>query len=374
MVSQARWVLSLVWIFCYCAANIQDGQAQKCIEQKLSDLPSRNTSLPGTLTIKPSEVEWNIHFTLMDDSDKTACVGLEVKTGKIQLSLYKTECVEENIVDFQLWPLNYVRKSQWTMLNVTIEAENIFISTSLGESTKMVMREDDLPKGVFQVKEVRGASFSLECQVNCPGIIGSRNRGEGMLSTIREVGSSYKHFYLKPGKGFARLNFEVACETLLGYEVTVGGTDLSKEELAVLVPMEKWHNIFLEYDKENAQYSILVDYRQTKLIASGLSYCHEFKRFLVRAEGETFVSFTCDPSTGEYEAKDAVCETLVQGRHSSTTLLATILITALAVAMVIYLTLYLLGFAIRKERKTFCDDFFKIKTTNTQSAENVEMA
>ncbi|ROT65346.1 hypothetical protein C7M84_016679 [Penaeus vannamei] len=310
MASRARWVLlSLLWTLCHSASTIQDGLAQKtCLEQGPSDVPSRNTSLPGSLSIKPHEAKWRVDFALSDDSGKRACVSLEVIMEKIQLSLYNTEFAEESIADFQRWPLNYVRRGQWTLLNVTVKSNALYLSTQLSEPTKLVMPDKDLPKGVLQVTKSGGANFSLECQVNCPATIGSTDRGEGILSTIKEMRSPYEHFYLKPGKGFARLNFEIACETLLGYEVTVGETDLSKDELARLVPLERWHKIFLEYDKEGEHYNVLVDYRQAKVIGNGLSNCQEFRSFLVRAEGETFVSFICDPATGEYEAMPPACK------------------------------------------------------------------
>lgn len=353
MASRTRRVLlSLLWTFCQSVGVIQGGLAQKtCLEQGPSDVPSRSTSLPGTLTVKPNEAEWRFDFTLGDDSDKRACVSLEVIMGKIQLSLYKTECVGDNIVDFQLWPLNYVLKGQWTLLNVTVKSDALHLCTPLSESTKLVMPTGDLPQGALQVTHSLGVTFSLECQVNCPATVGSTDRGQGLLSTIKEMGNPYEHFYLKPGVGFARLNFEIACETLLGYEVTVGETDLSKEELAVLVPLERWHKIFLEYDKESQRYTVFVDYRQTKVIGSGVSHCQEFRRFLVRAEGETFVSFICDPATGQYEVKPSACEDSHQESHLATPIFAAIFITIVIVVTLSYLSLYLLGYKLQKKGK-----------------------
>ncbi|XP_047471154.1 uncharacterized protein LOC125026623 [Penaeus chinensis] len=354
MASRARWVLlSLLWTFCQSASVIQDGLVQKtCLEQGPSDVPSRNTSLPEIFTVKPNEAEWRFNFTLADDKDERACVSLEVIMEKIQLSLYKTECVGDNIVDFQLWPLNYVRRGQWTLLNVTVKSNVLYLSTPQSESTKLVISTGDLPQGVFQVTNSRGVSFSLGCQVNCPATVGSKNKGEGLLSTIKEMRSPYEHFYLKPGIGFARLNFEIACETLLGYEVTVGETDLSKDELAVLVPLEKWHKIFLEYDKESQNYAVFVDYRQTKVITNGLSHCQEFSRFLVRAEGETFVSFICDPATGEYKAKPPACEASHHETHLVKPISAAVFITIMIVVSLSYAILYLLGYRLQKKGTT----------------------
>ncbi|XP_063586398.1 uncharacterized protein LOC134763793 [Penaeus indicus] len=354
MASRARWVLlSLLWTFCQSVSVIQDGLAQKtCLEQGPSDVPSRNISLPGTLTVNPNEAEWRFNFMLSDDKDERACVSLEVIMEKIQLSLYKTECVENNIVDFQLWPLNYVRRGQWTLLNVTVKSNVLYLSTPLSDPTKLVMPTGDLPQEVFQVTHSHGVTFSLGCQVNCPATVGSKNKGEGLLSTIKEMGSPYEHFFLKPGTGFARLSFEIACETLLGYEVTVGETDLSKDELAVLVPLERWHKIFLEYDKESQHYTVFVDYRQTKVIANGLSHCQEFSRFLVRAEGETFVSFICDPATGEYEAKPPTCEASHHETHLAASISAAVFITIVIVVSLSYLTLYLLGYKLQKRKTT----------------------
>lgn len=100
-----------------------------------------------------------------------------------------------------------------------------------------------------------------------------------------------------------KLNFEIMCMTSSGYDIGVGETELTLEDITKLKPLMTWHKIFLLFDNENNVFKIDIDYHLTKEVSHGLETCHTFKSFQVRAEGETFVSFTCDPTSKEVDTE-----------------------------------------------------------------------
>lgn len=308
------WVLLVLLLWCCqgsCTAAVsQDGSpvadlSTKCVTLEESDLPSHYVHLPTNITVSPNDTLWRLDFTIHRDEEQKGpliCVSLEVIGEKIRLSLFVGRCEDRDIVDFQLWKPTYVMPKKWTAIQVKNNASFVVLKVEGNDQdTPLVPSELTLPtKGLLRVTRSKSLSLALGCRVKCPATIGSKANTTD-LSTIKELKKSSDRFFFRPGKDFMRMNFEMNCETPLGHEVSVGNTDLHREDIEELTPLLQWHKVFLDFDSASDVFKIVIDYRPAKEVSSGLHACSTFKSFSVRAAGEIFVSFTCDPSSGEVE-------------------------------------------------------------------------
>ncbi|KAG7161151.1 hypothetical protein Hamer_G028196 [Homarus americanus] len=306
MATRRQCSVLAVWCWCLLARVTlvnTENTVERCVILKDGDLPTRFVPLPVNITTKPLTLGWRLDFTVHNKEEEEeeaplVCVSIEVKDPDIRLSLFKGKC-EGDVVDFHLWNLHEMKIGDWSTVQVTVNDSVINLQLGNNKPKSLTSRSVTLASDtLLQVSHKRSIDLAVGCPINCPAVRGSPASGN-RLSTVKELKKRSEKFFFKPGREFARLNFEMKCETPLGHEVRFGDTTLTRDHIEELSPLSKWHYLFLQYDDEQNIFEIFINYRPAKTISVGLNICNTFRNFIVRAEGETFFSFTCDPTSGE---------------------------------------------------------------------------
>ncbi|XP_053650362.2 uncharacterized protein [Cherax quadricarinatus] len=323
--------------------------ADTCVLLGDEDLTSHYVYLPTNIVVKPLSTQWRLDLTFNEDRQKPlVCVRLVLKEEKIQLGLYTEKCEDENIKDFNLWKSQYVRPHEWTMINISVTG-HITLAVDKGDPINLLSPVPVSKHGFVYVSQKHSVDIALGCQVNCPACRASKPSGN-KLSTIAELKTTTEKFFLKVGREFTRLNFEIMCETQLGQEVFVGNTDINPTDIEELTPLKQWHKISLEYYDTEDTYIIAIDYRRARKESTGLKACSVFKKFFVRAAGETLYSYDCDPTSGEIhiESPDETHPKMNQ-ESSVAGAVGVAVVCTIALIGVISLLLYLAGYRIKHE-------------------------
>ncbi|KAG7163063.1 hypothetical protein Hamer_G002126 [Homarus americanus] len=340
-----------VWCWCLLARFTlvnTENNVERCVILGNGDLPTHFVPLPVNITTKPLTLDWRLDFTVHNEEEEEAplvCVSIEVKVPDIRLSLFIGKC-EGDVVDSHLWNSQQMEIRDLSTVLVTLN--NSVISLQLGNNKpkSLASRSVTLPSHtLLRVSHKRSIDLAVGCPIKCPAVLGSRASGN-RLSTVKKLKKRSENFFFKPGREFARLNFEMKCETPLGNEVFLGDTTITRDQIEERSILSMWHNMSLLYNDEQNIFEIFINYRPAKTISNGLQICNIFRNFIVRAEGETFFSFTCDPTSGESQltASSIVQDLTVNSLDVVKVVLVAIIVTLLIIVPTIYFLLRCAGF------------------------------
>lgn len=252
-------------------------------------------SLPTNITVSPHEHHWRLEFVIQESvmEDPQACVNLQATEEKIIISLFKGKCQDQNMIDFQLWPLEYVMPGDWTMIHVRNNYTSIVLVPGEHYQTSLISHKNNLPqRGFLKVTNLTSVEIALRCHSKCPVTQGSHPNTTAFTNiiTLKDPNGG---FYFWPGRDFTKMNIEMNCTTQIGQRVGVGFTILTSEDFEGLM---QWHKIILNFVDSEDVFRIIIDHQVVRNVSRGLYVCATFTNFRVSAAGETFVSSSCDPT------------------------------------------------------------------------------
>lgn len=267
----------------------------KCAAVTSPQVPPQSNVLPTSITFRPLAQDWLLDFTIQGAKEKTpsVCITL-LPTQQTEQKVVPGHCQHHRTVDFETLKPKYVMNQDWITVHVTHGNLLIKLKVEGSDEDSLDVHSGSLPKDAFlKVSHSKSLEVALGCDNNCPAIQGSK-ANTTFLTTIKTLPNTLETFFFWPGEDFVRLNLEIQCQTSHGSEARLVPTDLTQKDMEEL---KRWHKIDLDYDDEKDVFKVIVNGQTVKNVSSsGLEVCNVFRGFSITAAGETFFSFTCDPS------------------------------------------------------------------------------
>lgn len=251
-------------------------------------------SLPTNLTIKPTAPGWSLDFALaLGEGSPTACVRMEQKQSTVRLLLYKGDCKDGNLMDYNFLNNVSVLPHAWTSLALDVKRNSVLVKGPGADPIPLKATISSLPRDSLHVTVAQGVEAAVGCRVNCPQY---RRASEGIDKRKNVMNSQQDDvlFYFRPGKEFVRLEYEVSCTTVLGHKVFMSIADIVPPDH---LPRGLWH--LVELQRLGGVAEVRLNYKLLK--QKEFPHSCTFNEHIIRVMGDSLFSFSCNPTSGEAE-------------------------------------------------------------------------